>query len=832
MTNQFYCKNKDRWKAVVENNTINGIDYLEVAPDQLHLKLFFLLDLPDGMGGGIPAGAPELKKENIFIEGGVRVKDIKVTDAVINPSNKKCLDIIVSSFGDYSIYTLKIGQSSTSKDIPPHGFDLQLSHIDFSFKINCPNDFDCKTEDECPPATADEPSIDYLAKDFSSFKKLMLDRLSIIMPDWKERHAADLQVALIELLAYVGDHLSYYQDAVATEAYLHTARRRISLKRHARLLDYHVHDGCNARVWVQIQVDADGIEIKKGTALMASGVSDVIMIASKDKEDFIFEKSAVVFETMHDIRPRKAHNLISFYTWGDTDCCLPKGATQATLVDLDFNSSPPAMPFSPPLPLSLHIQKGDVLVFEELYNPDSGVKSDADPAHRHVVRIKSVETGFDPLTDTSFVNVEWYDEDAMPFALCLTSPADNEYMEGDEYKEKIGSKVKSVVRGNIVLADHGETVTVTPKKPENYLSPVSSVEGEVYYPTLPEFDNTVAVMYDEDVETGASLITKQDPHKALPAVSLSHNQETWTPQKDLLSSDRFATEFVVETEQNGKSYLRFGDDILGKKPDSGFSPDVTYRTGNGRSGNVGAEAIDVIEWNSPGIIQVRNPLPASGGTDPETMEEIRQFAPQAFRVQERAVTAADYIEKTELHPEVQKAAARFYWTGSWYTVYIIIDRKAGLAVDEEFKEAIRLHLEQYRMAGYDLEIRQPEFVPLQIVMKVCVTDGYYKSEVRKSLIKAFSNGVQANGRQGFFHPDNFSFGQPLYISAMYKVAMELDGVSSVELTTFNRWAKENESLTNLKNGYIQPAELEILRLDNDPNFPENGKIDFIMLGGL
>ena len=36
----------------------------------------------------------------------------------------------------------------------------------------------------------------------------------------------DLGITLVELLAYVGDHLSYYQDAVATEAYLDTARQR------------------------------------------------------------------------------------------------------------------------------------------------------------------------------------------------------------------------------------------------------------------------------------------------------------------------------------------------------------------------------------------------------------------------------------------------------------------------------------------------------------------------------------------------------------------------------------------------------------------------------
>ena len=62
---------------------------------------------------------------------------------------------------------------------------------------------------------------------------------------------------LAELIAYVGDRLSYQQDAVATEAYLETARSRVSLRRHALLVDYHVHDGCNARAWIQLNVSGN-----------------------------------------------------------------------------------------------------------------------------------------------------------------------------------------------------------------------------------------------------------------------------------------------------------------------------------------------------------------------------------------------------------------------------------------------------------------------------------------------------------------------------------------------------------------------------------------------
>ena len=122
---------------------------------------------------------------------------------------------------------------SAHRPAPPAGFDPVLSSVEFSFKVDCPRDFDCRpgtSARRSPPTT---PEIDYLAKDYASFRRLMLDRLALLVPDWRERNAADLGIALVELLAYVGDHLSYQQDAVATEAYLGTARRRISVRRHA-----------------------------------------------------------------------------------------------------------------------------------------------------------------------------------------------------------------------------------------------------------------------------------------------------------------------------------------------------------------------------------------------------------------------------------------------------------------------------------------------------------------------------------------------------------------------------------------------------------------------
>lgn len=686
-------------------------------------------------------------------------------------------------------------------------FDPALLAIDFSFKVGCPSEFDCKPVVECPPQKLTEPEINYLAKDYASFRRLMLDRMSVIMPDWRERSAADAQIALVELLAYVGDHLSYFQDAAATEAYLGTARMRISVRRHARLLDYVAHDGCNSRVWVCLEVKeqggADGAAVRAHTPLLTFGSNGQTVVREADLEKVLLKKP-LVFETMHDLTLRSAHNTFSFYTWSDSQCCLPAGSTRATLLD-NTNSG---------------LVKGDVLIFEEVSGPVTGVEADADPAHRHAVRLKSVTPPrADPLNGSKVVDIEWHEEDALPFPLCLTAEI------SDADKTKVTEI--SVAHGNTVLADYGQTHTNESLVPE-----IVPAKGD-YRPQLSRGDISFSVPYDHDkaIEAAAATALQQDPDKALPSrLILSDGDESWIVRRDLLASDRFAADFVVEIEQNGIAQLRFGDDVSGKKPPETTTFKANYRIGNGRAGNVGAETITRIVSDLDDISWVRNPLPASGGTNMETMEQVRQFAPHAFRTQERAVTETDYADVAQRHPEVQKATAKFRWTGSWYTVFVTIDRRGGWEVKEEFKTEIREHLERFRLAGYDIEVNGPVFVPLDILLMICVKPEYFRSHVKTSLLKAFSRYDLVDGQRGFFHPDKFTFGQPVYLSQLYQRALEVAGVASVGAKRFQRWGKKANR--EKEDGVLKPEDLEVIRLDNDLNFPENGKIEFDMQGGL
>lgn len=862
----YFCCDERRRALVRDHPPVglvdyNGIDFLEIdteAADQSErqhrLRVHFLKT----------ASLDQLTVNNLIIQGGERIRGVIVKNVAVGiGSNNNVLTVDVDNppvatgqtsagVGDFSIYTLRLVQDAqhaggeSGGGQPPDGFDPVLSSIPFSFKVECPSDFDCRPERVCPPEARTEPEIDYLAKDYNSFRQLMLDRMSVLMPQWRERNAADEGIALVELLAYVGDHLSYQQDAIATESYLDTARRRVSVRRHSLLVDYFMHDGCNARAWIQVQVvqvSADAIKLKSGARLITSvpGVPPVVDPDDPDDNEARRQIDAArteSFETMQDATFFQALNEIEFYTWGEERCCLPVGSTRAAMKGNFPN-----------------LRTGDVLIFEEIAGPLTGEQGDADPAHRHAVRLTKVESSRDPLAsdsqgdpfDQSLTEIQWHTDDALPFALCISART-----ETDEYQDKI-----SVARGNVVLADHGRTFTEelgAPLLPQEALATVASgaascCEEHEATPTLPRFrpqlnrqpltqaallklsqESSSQIPFYRDPDLSASAAFRWEMRDVLPEISLEDgDSRSWKPKRDLLSSDAFKEEFVAEVDDDGRAMLRFGDDQHGLRPAPGVAFTATYRAGNGSRGNVGADSLVHLVTDVSGIIGARNPMPARGGADPESIEHVRRVAPDAFRIQERAVTPADYVEVAKRHREVQDAAATVRWTGSWRTIFLTIDRLGGRPVDAEFEQDMRLHLERYRMAGQDIEIDGPRFVPLEIEMTICVQPNYFRSDVKAALLRVFSNQTQPDGERGVFHPDNFSFGQPVYLSRIYAAAQRVEGVRFVTIKTFRPLGSNSGQA--LDDGVLKLGGLEVARLDNDPNFAERGVFRLTMEGG-
>ncbi|MEV4969421.1 putative baseplate assembly protein [Streptomyces scopuliridis] len=1054
-SDQLVCRTDGR-RTKVRAARLGGVDAVEVGDDGLTLTVTFLGKAPHG-----------LCPENIRIDGGRRITGIEAVEVSVEREEDPELDdrlfVTLDRTGDTSRYRLSVvgtdpyGRPGTE---PFPGFDQRYFWADFDFRADCPTPFDCADErPECPPSHTPAPVIDYTARDYDTIRRLILDRLALTTPGWVERNAADLGTTLVELMAHTADLISYQQDAVATEAYLDTARRRVSVRRHVRLIDYPMHDGVNARAFVAVET-VRRLTLPPGTFRFAA--VDVRTLGPRDRPEIgtvvddrdlavLDERGSVeVFEPVVAEEPlvlSPAHNTIRFWTWGDEMCALPRGATAATLRDEWADKECAAR--------TLELSPGDLLLIEEVRGPRSGTPGDADPAHRQAVRLTSVTPVVDRLSDQPVLEVTWAWEDALAFPVCLSTRGGP----GCEPVEDV-----SVARGNVVLVDHGrsltfhggaaQTVTVPPApavlgscEPSGFgcwdgnagnataelinarieqtrcgrmltadqVRELFTVVGEdatvragiglelagrrrekvvpgtayaqaealatllaqVTYPGIrPRFRPVVdrspvvqSVPFPEPRHVSAGQATRlaaiggrvrerlvelwrsardhdgltdreiaeltvlfglrvlerlelrrhpvralrellhrserllaaklrrlevlsararagavldgsiaweiahswgpayavglhpgeavlrgpaaalvQDPRAALPAVSVTDGDMSWSPRRDLLSSGPRDRHFVGELEDDGRIALRFGDGRHGARPRPGARLELRYRLGGGTAGNVGAEAInhlvlcrdpDASDAGDPmPVAGVRNPLPAVGGTEPEPVDQVRQLAPlDVKRSRLRAVTAEDYAALAAGLPGVQRAAAEIRWTGSVQEAHVAIDALGNGDPSPELLDSVTYALESYRRIGHDLVVGPARNVPLDIALAVCAAPGHQHGQILAELYRLLGSRRLPGGRLGFFHPDALTFGEPVRLSRLVATAAAVEGVESVTVTRLNRLfhgapaGHTDTDDTALEAGVLRLGPLEIARCDNDPDRPENGRLSIELGGG-
>jgi hypothetical protein len=126
--------------------------------------------------------------------------------------------------------------------------------------------------------------IDYLARDYNSFRQALIDLIPAKLPEWTDRSEADFGVVLIELFAYMGDILSYYQDRLANEAFLATAQERRSVVNHLRLIGYEMAAAAPASARLSLIVKNNfnkEIEVRKGDQFATA--------SGKGRKSVIFE---------------------------------------------------------------------------------------------------------------------------------------------------------------------------------------------------------------------------------------------------------------------------------------------------------------------------------------------------------------------------------------------------------------------------------------------------------------------------------------------------------------------------------------------------------------
>lgn len=363
-----------------------GIDYLIVRPDQKTLDVFFFN----------PVSQASQYKSIFRIEGGEEKTSISINSAISeNMGDGGYIDNVIhislDDYGDWAPYRLIISESAWSAlDIDP-----VFSSVIFSFKVDCPNDIDCKQHlpgFEKFPALRD---FDYQSKDFESFKQVMFDRLPSTIPDWWDRAEADFGIALIDILAYTADRMSYYQDRVAADSHLATARSRESVAKHLKLIDYRLDPGETATVYEHFKVDHD-ITIPAGIEVETAALS---------------YETPVTFTLRKPFYAYMELNQLKLYDFSHPSLLIPKGALQITVMGKPKG-----------------LDKGSLLVLE---NGEDGTK-----LKRHLVELSTKPRSTKTATEEDITILAWEDSFALPWDLLLS---------------------KGRILGNIVKLHHGRS---------------------------------------------------------------------------------------------------------------------------------------------------------------------------------------------------------------------------------------------------------------------------------------------------------------------------------------------------------------------------------------
>jgi hypothetical protein len=819
----------DRIEQLLDQTAVTGIDYIYVAEDQVTLKIHFHIK------GDPPAVTPA------DILSGLTSEQVSIYPAQTGPDQEiiavstlqwiesdTVLELVVERPGGFANYILSIDDERV---------DGQFNDITFSFKANCESHLDCKQPDhDCPDEAEVDFPVDYEARDFWSLRRALTDFAALRYPDWQDRLEADAGMMLLEVMSALGDELGYYQDRVAREAYLETATQRRSLRHHARLVDYEMHEGLAAATWLDISVKAadSGVLLAGADVWAESDKGETVYFeVGNGLQDIINGETFFVDAAINSLAP---------HIWDEDHQCLEVGATEIFVngwhkTNLPFNTTT-----DDDIPCRWMLLKTTPI----------------DPAvieRRWLVCVVEINELEDPLSVDplchNITQLVWRQSQALPFEM------DMAYLE---------------VRGNLVPATAGhyaesylvtgaDIADLTPALPAaqqalfvRSVERTGSDDSTMHLYTLPLSDKTPLCWLGSGAQNarpevrvaelqwnGAAMEEKPggewqwarsflDEYASLP------DDEHFTLEdgnwRRVVGYRRMGEEIVHHdyAGSDGKT-LRFGDNAFGKVPDNRMFK-VSYRLGNGRAGNVAADTLVNFDSASLNFIDsITNPLAAENGVDAETAEEVKQLAPEAFRaVTYRAVREEDYREAAERLPWVQRAGARFRWTGSWMTAFVTPDPLGAITVTQSQRQELAVQLDRFRQAGREAVVTDPVYADIDLKISVCVQPFAYPGEVEARVLTALlGNKKQGNKKTtGFFSADNFTFGDSLRRSRLEAVIQEVPGVRAVgEMQIRRRGYFDWQVLS----GSYEVGQQEVLRLENDPDYPERGTLELTMEGG-
>lgn len=848
-----------RLTLLCEQTALTGIDFIQVVQPyvQTVLRVFFVVEpsaldvaLVDGTqlvdpAAGAEAGPllpePALGVAISSTEGGAEVPIAALGwRRVRGPSGiREALEITVDRPGDFSLHLLHIDSAL---------IDPFFNDRIFSFKQGCPSLFDCR--DDCTPEPIEDVDypIDYLARDFWSLRRALMDFAADRYPKWGERIEADQAVMLMEIMAALGDEFAYQQDRIARELTLFTATQRRSRSSLSRLVDYLPDPGNAATTELAVTVRAGN-----GGAFPTPGARAWALVEGR---------RPIPYSVPHEAAPvwhHEAWNAIAVHQPDGAVACLPKGATHAFLAT--------------DAPLAAQLPGGSGLTPEQFWigrrailrqiSPDP-----AEPVLAHAVTLTAVTKLVDDLVETAnaptpVTRIDWAEPlpVAMPFAGLAALLNIVTVIAGEELTERfrIGSDAALLARWPGMSFPEQRAMLALPRAIERQgpYDPAAASTGRILrYGLLGSEARGLGWSGPRD-PLGIGTESEQRPQirayevRAPDLAPIPNRDLPWIP--DLLRGDLDSTGFTLEEGMwrtvvrhqlpfgelafgdyagNDGWTMRFGDGDFGRHPEDGAIIEVRYLTAEGTAANLASDSVthlDPPEGSPAGPLfgyadAVTNPLVIGQGRDEELPQDIRLNAPETWKARPlRAVRPEDYALIAQRLDWVQRARGVTAWTGSWSTDFASADPLGGVGYTDVERDELAHVVDCIRLAARDARVLDPDYLDIDLDVSVCVKPDAYIGATVEAVRDALAD-------PGLFNPDNFNFGEPLRRSAIESAVQAVPGVKGVEAMRIR--VRRRHEWQDFTDAEIVPAAGQIIRLENDPLHPARGSLKVTGHGGV
>jgi hypothetical protein len=377
--------------------------------------------------------------------------------------------------------------------------------------------------------------------------------------------------------------------------------------------------------------------------------------------------------------------------------------------------------------------------------------------------------------------------------------ADSTSVQLESSLRNIYDRSSVTVYGNVVSATHGQTI-----------------ENEVLGSVDIRQGNNSFMLKQKPLTYTSSIAAEEGTPDTL---TVQVNQVAW--QQAVSLHDQSASErvYVVRHDSQDNTIIIFGDGFQGAHVPGGREHiTATYRVGSGTAGNVPAGSLTLLRTRPPGIQQVTNPLPASGGRDVEAPDMAGINAPRHIQTLQRIVSLSDYERFTQIFAGIDKVQARSLWNGRARLLHITVAGENGAPVQSDS----RLYAEL--QAAINAAVTSPApvvhidtFEPLLIQIRATLVLAAASASRASSIVTEATQTLATSF--GFYARE---LGQPLALAQVIAVAQAIDGVLAVKMEAL--FIKGQDSALNplltallarLDASILRPAQLLLIDAEDE-----------------